>query len=164
MATDPRFDSEPSYCGNCGTPLASESSVCGNCGRTVQPAPDTTAVQGPSPGPAPADFIPYCRSCGVGVPWGQAHTCSRCGVSPLCALHFRTHRKASATTASKDPALPLTATASVAWPALCTACGASGLRQLTEFCPDCGRSVAMAQNTGEWSTWGSGVRAGCLRG
>ena len=143
MAADPRFDSEPSYCGNCGTPLASGSSVCGNCGRTVQPAPDTTAVQGPSPGPAPADFIPYCRSCGVGVPWGQAHTCSRCGVSPLCALHFRTTDRLCYDCV-QGPTLPQ-ATASVGG-LRCTACGAS-VSPAAEFCPDCGRSVAR-QNTG----------------
>ena len=139
MASDYGFDAGPSFCGNCGTPVEAGSSTCTACGH-----PLTTVDTGGGPGrdvPAqhPADYIPYCRSCGVGVPWGQGHTCPRCGVAPLCTLHFRASDGYCFDCANSPSYVSgETTTGGLR----CGACGAA-VGVDTEFCPDCGRALAL---------------------
>ena len=118
---------EPSFCGNCGAAVQAGSRVCGVCGQPVKDA-----------GAPPQDYIPYCRSCGVGVPWGMGHTCHRCGVAPLCELHFRADT-GLCFDCSAAPAYAAGATA--AGGLRCGACGAP-VALYTEFCPNCGRALA----------------------
>ena len=94
MTQEPDIDTGASFCGNCGTPVQAGAIVCANCGHPIPGAATGAGLdQGPS-GPVPADYIPYCRSCGVVVNWGDGHTCNRCGITPLCALHFRAREQA----------------------------------------------------------------------
>ena len=118
---------DPSFCGNCGAAVRAGSRACGACG---QPFRDT--------GTAPQDYIPYCRSCGVGVPWGMGHTCRRCGVAPLCELHFR----ADTGLCFDCAAVPSSATAASTGGLRCGVCGAD-VAPNTEFCSNCGRPVAL---------------------
>ena len=125
----------PSFCGNCGAPLQAGSAACGACGQPVTEPVEQT-------GPPPADYIPYCRSCGVGVPWGMGHTCQRCGVSPLCELHFRVDRGLCIDcSAAPAPAYPGSTPQPVGG-LHCGACGASVAPDVG-FCSTCGRALAV---------------------
>lgn len=151
MTREPEFDTGASYCGNCGTPVQAGAIACSNCGRPIPGATTGTGpAQGPS-GPVPADYIPYCRSCGVVVNWGDGHTCSRCGITPLCALHFRALERlcfdcADARAPSRSAMSPTGLR--------CGACGAA-VAPYTEFCPNCGRAFSLARTgmeyVGFWS-------------
>ena len=128
MTSELGSETGPSFCGNCGALVQAGSRACGVCGQPVEDA-----------GAPPRDYIPYCRSCGVGVPWGMGHTCNRCGVAPLCELHFR----ADSGLCFDCAAVPSSATAASTGGGLrCGACGAS-VAPYTEFCPNCGRPVAL---------------------
>lgn len=117
---------DPSFCGNCGATVQAGSRACGTCG---QPVEDT--------GGPPLDYIPYCRSCGVGVPWGMGHTCRRCGVAPLCELHFR----ADTGLCFDCAAVPgYDGSATVAAGFHCGNCGAP-LSPNENHCSNCGRAV-----------------------
>ena len=119
---------DPSFCGNCGAVVQAGSRACGACG---QPVTDT--------GRPPQDYIPYCRSCGVGVPWGMGHTCRRCGVAPLCERHYR----ADTGLCFDCAAVPSAATAASTGSRFrCGGCGAP-VAPYTEFCSNCGRPVAL---------------------
>ena len=131
MASESGPETEQSYCGNCGNRIEPGSSVCSVCGERVAGAET-------APGPAPRDYIPYCRSCGVGVPWGRGHTCRRCGVAPLCDLHFR-HATGLCLDCHEVPSYSGGAT--VAGGLRCSACGAP-LAPFADFCPNCGRGLA----------------------
>ena len=137
MARESGFDSGSSYCGNCGTPLDSGSLVCGSCGTPVGSEAWADQQDPRDVDEAPVDYIPYCRNCGVGVPWGQGHSCNRCGVTPLCALHFSTAEGLCldcANTQSFGGTAPTTGLR-------CGACGAP-VAPMTDFCPNCGRGLA----------------------
>ena len=82
MTTEPDPGAAPSFCGNCGAAMTPSSQICAACGRPATPPPAPTDAP-------PPDYIPYCRNCGIGVPWGAGHTCRRCGMTPLCRLHFQ---------------------------------------------------------------------------
>ena len=123
---------DPSFCGNCGAAVPAGSRACGACG---QPVEDT--------GGPPLDYIPYCRSCGVGVPWGMGHTCNRCGVAPLCELHFRADTGLCFDCAAVSSAA---VAASTSGGLRCGGCGAP-VAPHTEFCPNCGRPVALTPST-----------------
>ena len=130
MTREPSFETGPSFCGNCGAAVEPGSMACAVCGQLVVEL-DSTAEA------IPQDYIPYCRNCGVGVPWGRGHTCRQCGVTPLCDLHFR-----SATSLCLD----CSAVSSHPGPAAaaglrCGACGAA-VAPMTDFCPNCGRGLA----------------------
>ena len=133
MTSDSGMGGRPSFCGNCGAPLSAGSLVCGACGQPAAEPVEQT-------GPPPVDYIPYCRNCGVGVPWGMGHTCQRCGVTPLCELHFR---------AETGLCFDCSAAPSYAGPAPqqagglhCGACGSS-VAPGVGFCSNCGRALAM---------------------
>ncbi len=102
---------------------------CGVCG---QPVAEQT-------GPLPVDYIPYCRNCGVGVPWGTGHTCQRCGVTPLCELHFRANT-GLCFDCSAAPAHAAGPAASHTSGLVCRRCG-SALFPDAGFCPKCGAVV-----------------------
>ena len=147
MARESGFDSEPSYCGNCGAPLEPGVRTCGICGTPIDSEAGSEQQPFHFAGEAPADYIPYCRSCGVGVSWGQGHTCSRCGVSPLCDLHFRSSEEvcfdcADAVTHSQ------TQTSSSAL--RCGVCGMS-VAPNADFCPNCGRAMAASYASAEYA-------------
>ena len=89
----------PSFCGNCGAAVQAGSAACNVCG---QPVVEPTEQSGPPP----TDYIPYCRSCGVGVPWGMGHTCQRCGVMPLCELHFQANTGLLLRLLGRSPRMP----------------------------------------------------------
>ena len=141
MAKESGFDPGPSYCGNCGTPVELESRVCGSCGHPVQTASGVLEPPYVLPGPASADYIPYCRSCGVGVPWGEGHTCIRCGVSPLCTLHFRASDRLCFDCIDAPGRSQASA---IAGGLRCGSCGSS-VASTSEFCPNCGRAVASSR-------------------
>lgn len=130
MRTDSGWGDGSSFCGNCGASVQAGSTVCGVCGQLViaEPVEQT--------GPPPADYIPYCRSCGVGVPWETGHTCQRCGVSPLCELHFRVER-GLCMDCSAAPAYAGGPAAGQADGLACRRCG-SYLLPAAGFCPNCG--------------------------
>ncbi len=141
MGTDFGFERGPSFCGNCGTPVEVGSAICATCGQPLNDGDAGGIGMRYGAGQPPRDYIPYCRNCGVGVPWGQGHTCPRCGVSPLCALHFR----ASDGFCFDCANAPSYAPAERATGGLrCGACGAA-VDEATEFCPDCGRALALPQ-------------------
>ena len=132
MTSDSSSGGGLSFCGNCGAAVPAGSVSCGVCGQPVVEVVEQT-------GPPPADYIPYCRSGGVGVPWGMGHTCQRCGVSPLCELHFR---------AESGLCLDCSAVSSYPGPSPqtvgglhCGACGAS-VSPGVGFCSNCGRALA----------------------
>ena len=138
MTQEPDFDTGASYCGNCGTPLQAGATACSNCGRPVPGATVGTGLAQEPSGPAPADYLPYCRSCGVVVNWGEGHTCSRCGITPLCALHFRARERLCFDCAdARGPSRTATSPAGLR----CGACGAA-VAPNTDFCPNCGRALA----------------------
>ena len=108
---------------------------CGVCGQPVSAAQAQTA-------PPPRDYIPYCRSCGVGVAWGAGHTCRRCGVSPLCDLHFRPADGLCLDCGdARLHSAPAPAGYGVADGLTCRACGAAVFPD-ADFCPNCGQSVS----------------------
>ena len=138
MASDWGQDPTPSYCGNCGTPVDAGERNCSACGH---PLAVSTAANEPvyaQSSPPPADYIPYCRGCGVGVPWGEGNACSRCGVSPLCALHFRAIEALCLDCADTSENRGSAATAGGL---RCGACGAAVVPS-TGFCPNCGVALA----------------------
>ena len=122
-----------SFCGNCGAAVQAGSAACSVCG---QPVVDSTEQTGPSP----TDYIPYCRSCGVGVPWGMGHTCQRCGVMPLCELHFQANT-GLCFDCSADPSYARP-TPQPAGGLHCGACGA-WVAPGVGFCSNCGRALAV---------------------
>ena len=129
-------------CRSCGHPIALEGSeweYAQEPGRT-----------------APADYIPYCRSCGVVVSWGEGHSCSRCGIAPLCGLHFRADARMCFDCADAPVHSPAaTSPSSVR----CGSCGAS-IGPFAEFCPNCGRAVSARQAGVEYV--GFWMRAGAF--
>ena len=133
MTSDSNPGEGPSFCGNCGTPVQAGSASCGVCGQPVAETAEQT-------GPSPADYIPYCRSCGVGVLWGMGHTCQRCGVTPLCELHFRAETSLCLD-CSAVPSYP-GPTPQPSGGLHCGACGAS-VAPGVGFCSSCGRALAM---------------------
>ena len=135
MTTEPDPGAAPSFCGNCGAAMMPRSQVCAACGRPATPPPTPT-------GAPPPDYIPYCRNCGIGVPWGAGHTCRRCGMTPLCRLHFSaTDGRCLDCAAPPSPAaIP---TASYGGGRTCRACGAATAPN-AEYCPNCGRPVTAA--------------------
>ena len=132
MTSDSESSVEPSFCGNCGAVVPAGSRACGVCGQSVTGSVEQT-------GPPPPDYIPYCRSCGVGVPWGMGHTCRRCGVTPLCELHFR----ADSGLCFDCSAVPAHAAGPTAGHASGLACRRCGFVLLPDagFCPECGAVV-----------------------
>ncbi len=138
MASEPSLDSEASFCGNCGAAVGPGCRDCGVCGHPVATSSGAEEQLRSSAAPAPADYIPYCRGCGIGVPWGQGHTCFRCGVSPLCALHFRASDGLCFDCAD---APAYSGTAATAGGLLCGACGTS-VAPFADFCPNCGVPLA----------------------
>ena len=108
MTREPDFNTGASYCGNCGTPVQAGAIACANCGSLIPGATTGTGPAQGTGGPMPADYIPYCRSCGVVVNWGEGHTCNRCGITPLCALHFRAGKGCASTAQmpARHPGLP----------------------------------------------------------
>ena len=133
MTNEPGPDAGPLFCGNCGASIESGSQVCGACGQPVLPTPSSDE-------PVPRDYIPYCRNCGVGVPWGRGHTCQRCGVTPLCDLHFRS-ANGLCLDCSDAPSYSGTAVAAAA--VRCNGCGMP-VTPFTDFCPNCGRGLTAA--------------------
>ena len=135
------------------------SRACNACGQPVTATVETDAEERPQQvsSLAPADYVPYCRSCGVGVPWGQGHACRRCGVSPLCALHFR-----AAANLCLDCAFApaYSGVAAVARGLTCGACGAA-VSPEAGFCPRCGqvRSTAPAAPSDAVEYMGFWIRA-----
>ena len=132
MTSESGFGEGQSFCGNCGAAIDRGSRACGVCGHPVaEPANQADAP--------PRDYIPYCRSCGVGVAWGTGHTCQRCGVSPLCPLHFNTADGLCFDCAEA----PAYAAAPAATGGLsCRACGAA-IFPNADFCSNCGRPVSV---------------------
>lgn len=150
MSSRPDLDTGPSFCGNCGTPVEPGAIACERCGYSIGgPSLEGQGLQG-SLGAAPADYIPYCRSCGVVVQWGDGHTCTRCGISPLCGLHFQA---ASQTCLDCAEAPAYSQTAVSGGTVRCRACGAS-MTPSADFCPNCGRAqrpaYAGAEYMGFW--------------
>ena len=151
MTTETDFRPGPSFCGNCGNPLERDSRVCGACGHPVgDDMPDAALV--------PADYIPYCRHCGIGVPWGQGHTCRRCGVEPLCSLHFEAAgglcldcANAPAYEGAGAPTSGLR----------CGACGAA-ISPDAGFCANCGRAFVVAGSPDTTEYMGFWIRAGAF--
>ena len=137
MTSESDFGAGRSFCGNCGAVVEPGRRACGVCG---QPVADTA---GPGEAP-PRDYIPYCRSCGVGVAWGEGHACQRCGVAPLCALHFNAADGLCLDCAGAPAYAPA---APVAGGLRCGACGAA-LFADADFCSNCGRAVANAARAG----------------
>ena len=136
MTSESGVGAGQSFCGNCGAVVEPGSRACGVCGHPV--AETAGAMDAP-----PRDYIPYCRSCGVGVAWGTGHTCQRCGVAPLCALHFRA---ADGLCLDCANAPSYNAGGVVATGGLrCGACGAP-VSPDADFCPNCGRAVALPQS------------------
>ena len=131
MTSEPGPDVGPSFCGNCGARMDSESQICGACGQPANPPFSSTET-------APRDYIPYCRNCGVGVPWGRGHSCQRCGVAPLCDLHFRS---ASGLCLDCADAPTYSGGAIAAGGLRCNGCGMF-VAPLTDFCPNCGLGMA----------------------
>ena len=133
MTSDSGSGEGPSFCGNCGAAVQPDSAVCGVCGQPVVDPTEQT-------GPPPPDYIPYCRSCGVGVPWGMGHTCQRCGVAPLCELHFRAETGFCLDCAAA-PAYAAGPQSGRATGFACRRCG-SALLQDTGFCLNCGLATS----------------------
>ena len=139
MASDSGPDSRPSFCGNCGTPVDPDSRICGTCGHPLDSSPAASEQSYEAFNDPPADYIPYCRGCGIGVPWGEGHSCSRCGVSPLCALHFQTAEGLCLDCAGAPPSRNTIEAGGLR----CGGCGA-GITPMTDFCPNCGRGQSSA--------------------
>ena len=149
-----------SFCGNCGTRLQPGDTACARCGSPVisGPTPEPASA-GPSPAEtqgreAPTDYVPYCRSGGETVRWEESHTCSNCGLSPLCSLHFEAGRGLCVgCSESRARAAP---------ESLCRGCGAPlGLGQ--EVCHNCGvrqPGTGIPQDQGAVEYMGFWVRLG----
>ena len=133
MTSDSGAGEEPSFCGNCGAAVQAGSRTCDICGQPVAGADE-------QPGPPPADYIPYCRSCGVGVPWGMGHACQRCGITPLCQLHFRADSGLCLDCAAAPVYVGRAETSYGASGLSCQACGAA-VSPNADFCPNCGQAV-----------------------
>ena len=115
--------------------MTPRSQTCAACGCPATPPPTPTDAP-------PPDYIPYCRNCGIGVPWGAGHTCRRCGMTPLCRLHFSATDGLCLDCAA--PPLPAASpTATYGGGRTCRACGASPSPN-AEYCPNCGRPVTAA--------------------
>ena len=132
MASQSSQGTGASFCGNCGAAVKAGSAACSVCGQPVADPTEQT-------GPPPPDYIPYCRSCGVGVPWGMGHTCQRCGVAPLCELHFRSET-GLCLDCSAAPAYSSGPAAGQVSGLACRRCG-SALFPDADFCPKCGAVV-----------------------
>ena len=149
MTTEPDPGAAPSFCGNCGAAMTPRSQICAACGRPATPPPAPT-------GAPPPDYIPYCRNCGIGVPWGAGHTCRRCGMTPLCRLHFSaTDGRCLDCAAPPSPAA--SPAASYGGGRTCRACGASAAPN-AEYCPNCGRALALAISYGNVEYMGFWIR------
>ena len=151
MTSEPEIQPGASFCGNCGTSLEAGSRACDNCGQPADLAAPEIEL-------GPADYIPYCRNCGVGVPWGQGHTCRRCGVAPLCPLHFQAANSLCLDCA-EAPANP--GAEGVIGGLRCGACGAA-ISPDSGFCPNCGRAFAVAVPAGHSQYMGFWIRAGAF--
>ncbi len=147
MTSDSGAGEEPSFCGNCGAAVQAGSRTCDICGQPVAGADE-------QPGPPPADYIPYCRSCGVGVPWGMGHACQRCGITPLCQLHFRADSGLCLDCAAAPVYVGRAETSYGASGLSCQACGAA-VSPNADFCPNCGQAVftALYQNVEYMGFW-----------
>ena len=147
MSSQSQFQDSPSFCGNCGAAVTEGSRTCGACGQPL-------AGDIPQTDLAPADYIPYCRRCGSVVPWGQGHTCRRCGVEPLCSLHFQAADglclDCASLTAHEGAEAPIGGLS-------CGACGAA-ISPDAGFCANCGRPFAVA--TGASGSTGATGRSG----
>ena len=154
MTSESDFGEGRAFCGNCGAVVEPGCRACGVCGHPVAEA--TGQRDAPPP-----DYIPYCRSCGVGVAWGTGHTCQRCGVTPLCALHFRAADGLCFDCANA----PAYAGGTAATGGLrCGACGVA-ISPDAEFCPNCGRAVALVPSStpyGGVEYMGFWIRAGAF--
>ena len=108
-----------------------------------------TVTTGPSPGSgqqqsdgAPSDYVPYCRACGTPVRWEDSYACERCGITPLCRLHFNSDSRTCGDCAPAQPDAE-TGPSFTLWPygrrptVTCPNCGAR-IRQIARYCPDCG--------------------------
>ena len=90
MTTTPSSGAGQSFCGNCGAQVMPNDTACASCGQPV----NTRRAEAPPPfaesqsGPAPDDYVPYCRTGGEPLRWEDAHTCRSCGLTPLCSKHF----------------------------------------------------------------------------
>ena len=126
----------PAFCGNCGAAMTAGIQICGACGRPA--AADAAPMTADVP---PPDYIPYCRNCGIGVPWGAGHTCRRCGVTPLCQRHFR-----SAAGLCLDCAAA-TSVADYGGGLRCRICAAA-VSPNAGFCPNCGQVATAAPREG----------------
>ncbi len=135
----------PSFCGHCGVSLEAAAEVCASCGYLV-------TYQ------APPDYVPYCRNCGVGVPWGEGHTCHRCGLTPLCELHFNANQSLCFECASV-PASPSDASGDGGLS--CGACGAA-VSPDTDYCANCGRALSFATASATVEYMGFWIRAGAF--
>ena len=135
----------PSFCGHCGASLEEGVDVCPVCGTAVSSQ-------------APPDYVPYCRSCGVGVPWGRGHTCLRCGLTPLCGLHFNAANSLCFDCAAV-PSSPQGA--ATAGGLRCGACG-NPVSPNTEFCANCGRPVSFRAVPDAAEYMGFWIRAGAF--
>ena len=151
MTTEGEYRSGMSFCGNCGNPLERDSRVCGACGHPVENE-IADAV------PVPAHYVPYCRNCGIGVPWGQGHTCSRCGVEPLCSLHFQAAESLCHDCASAPSYMESEASTSGL---RCGACGAA-ISPDAGFCANCGRAFVVAGSPDTAEYMGFWIRAGAF--
>ena len=151
MTSESDFDAGQSFCGNCGAAVERGSRVCRACGQPVAGPPAQDAAP-------PRDYIPYCRSCGVGVAWGTGHTCRRCGVTPLCALHFRA---ADGLCLDCADAPAYAASAPAAGGLRCGACGAA-ISPGAGFCHNCGRAFAVAGSPDTTEYMGFWIRAGAF--
>ncbi len=140
MTSDSGSGAEASFCGNCGAVVSAGRRACEVCGQPV-------AAAGEQTGPCPPDYIPYCRNCGVGVPWGMGHACQQCGVAPLCELHFRAE-SGLCFDCSAAPAYASSERAGYDVGGLrCRACGTS-VSPNADFCPNCGQGLSTAQYPG----------------
>lgn len=135
MTTEPDSGAAPSFCGNCGAAMTPRSQTCAACGRPATPPPTPTDTP-------PPDYIPYCRNCGIGVPWGAGHTCRRCGMTPLCRLHFQAAAGLCLDCAA-PPSPAASPTATYGGGLTCRACGAAPSPN-AEYCPNCGRPLTAA--------------------
>lgn len=156
MTSESEFGAGESFCGNCGAAVEPGSRACGVCGQPVAAG----HAEAEAEEAVPRDYIPYCRSCGVGVAWGTGHTCQRCGVAPLCALHFRA-ADGLCLDCTNAPAYLTGPTA--AGGLRCGACGAA-ISPDADFCANCGRPVGTTPATsyGQVEYMGFWIRAGAF--
>ena len=146
MVIEPGFESEPLFCGNCGTPVPPGSRGCVSCGQPVVSG-EASGGEAPRTGNyPPAGYVPYCRTCGIGVAWGEGHACSRCGLAPLCAPHFLA-AKGLCLECADAPAF-----GSAPGPVGGLRCGACGspVSPDTGFCFNCGRALAVPYEAQEY--------------